>query len=181
MPSPSSIFVAAFPPHHHIALPPCTITTELSDFLPCTPRTIIMGLPSKILREILVSVDGEYSKTLWSLCLTCKHFRNNVEKHGEPEYNLRGKQIEDTFEISVQMRDQPHLRKLMRSVRLNLGSAAHSTCAKEEMLALASSLGLKYQPTALFSGEAHWLTTVQRQSGSRLHYRMSNLWSSCLA
>ncbi|KAF1923463.1 uncharacterized protein M421DRAFT_9692 [Didymella exigua CBS 183.55] len=50
--------------------------------------TAIMDLPTEILREIFNAVDSEFSKTLCSFSLTCRHFHGIVEEYCEPEYNL---------------------------------------------------------------------------------------------
>ena len=110
---------------------------------PWTPATSIMDMPIEVLREILISVDGEFSRTLWSLCLTCRHFRNIVEEHCEPEYNLRGKFIEDPFAMMEQLRDRPHLRRLLRSVRIEYNEPQHRDYTEKETLPLLTHLGLE--------------------------------------
>lgn len=110
---------------------------------PWTPATSIKDMPNEVLREILISVDGEFSRTLWSLCLTCRHFRNIVEEHCEPEYNLRGKFIEDPFAMMEQLRDRPHLRRLLRSVRIKYNEPQHRDYTEKETLPLLTHLGLE--------------------------------------
>jgi hypothetical protein len=64
-----------------------------------TPDSAITDLPNEILRDMFLAIDGRFSKTLYSLSLTCKRFRDVVKGGCEPEYNLRGKRIDDPFAL----------------------------------------------------------------------------------
>lgn len=108
-----------------------------------TPSTTIMDMPNEILRGIFLSIDGEFSRTLWSLALTCRHLRNIVEEHCEPEYNIRGRWIEDPFVLMERFKAQPYLRNVIRVARMTDNHAEHSEFTEEELQAFASSLGLE--------------------------------------
>ncbi|KAJ4338607.1 hypothetical protein N0V95_008008 [Ascochyta clinopodiicola] len=102
----------------------------------------ILDMPNEILCEIFITIDGEFSKTLWSLSLTCKHFRNVVEEHCEPEYNLRGKWIDDPYAMMERLRDQPRLKHLVRVIRVDYNFATHTNYTEEDVDELVTSLGL---------------------------------------
>lgn len=119
------------------------MATEASATAPVwTPSTTIMDMPNEILRDIFLSIDGEFSRTLWSLALTCRHFRNIVEEHCEPEYNLRGKHVEDIYDLLEQLRNRPSLKGLIRVARMNYEHASYATRTEAEILPLLHSLGL---------------------------------------
>jgi hypothetical protein len=113
------------------------------DTSPWRPATTILKMPNEILREIFINIDGEFSKTLSSLCLTCKHFHNIVEEYCEPEYNIRGKWIEDPYALMKQLRDHPHFRTIIRVARMDCFFADHLPYTEEEVTALVRSLGLE--------------------------------------
>ena len=108
-----------------------------------TANTNIMDMPNEIVREICFNIDGEFSKTLWGLSLTCRHFRNIIEEYCEPDYNLRGRTIEDPYDFMEQLRDRPQLRKLIRVVRMNYEFAQHTKHTEEEVETLVSTFGLQ--------------------------------------
>ncbi|KAF9701112.1 hypothetical protein EKO04_001047 [Ascochyta lentis] len=119
------------------------MTTNSLNIPPRMLCTGIMDMPNEILREIFISIDGEFSKTLWSLSLTCKHFRDIVEEHCEPEYNVRGKWIEDPYALMERLRDQPRLTRLIRVLRMDCDSAKHTKHTEEEVQRLVRSLELE--------------------------------------
>jgi hypothetical protein len=107
-----------------------------------TPATTIMDMPNELLRDIFIAIDGEFSKTLYSLELTCKHFRAIVEEHCEPEYNLRGKWIEDPYALMERIKAQPRLRTLIRVARMEYNYASFTHYTADEVATLVTSLGL---------------------------------------
>lgn len=119
------------------------MTASTPDASPWTHANTILEMPNEILREIFINIDGEFSKTLWSLCLTCKHFHNIVEEYCEPEYNIRGKWIGDPYAFMEQLRDYPHLRTIIRVARMDYFFADHLPYTEEEVTALVRSLGLE--------------------------------------
>ncbi|KZM20177.1 hypothetical protein ST47_g8665 [Ascochyta rabiei] len=98
-------------------------------------------MPNEFLCEIILSIHGEFSKTLRSLCLTCKHFRNVVEEHREPEYNLRGKWNDDLYAMTERLRDQPRLKHLIRVICMVYDFAIHTKYTEEEVNNLVTPLG----------------------------------------
>lgn len=107
-----------------------------------TPNTSIINMPNEVLREIFLSINGEFSRTLYSLSLTCKHFRNIVEEHCEPEYNLRGKWIEDPYPLMERIWAHPYLRRVLRVLRMEYNFMEFTKHTEERVQALVSSMGL---------------------------------------
>ncbi|KAJ4367752.1 hypothetical protein N0V86_009874 [Didymella sp. IMI 355093] len=109
-----------------------------------TPATTIIDMPNELLRDIFFAIDGEFSKTLYSLELTCKRFCAIVEEHCEPEYNLRGKLIEDPYELMERIKAQPRLRTLIRVARMEYNYASFAQYTADEVATLVTSLGLDW-------------------------------------
>lgn len=107
-----------------------------------TPSTTIIDLPNEILRDIFLAIDGEFSKSLYSLSLTCKHFRAIVEEHCKPEYNLRGKELDHALELLEQLIDRPSFKRSIRVLNLQYQHAFLPTETSAETLTLANRLGL---------------------------------------
>lgn len=106
------------------------------------PNKNIMDLPPELLREIFISIDGQFSKTLWGLSLTCQLFRNVVEEYCEPEYNMRGNKIGDPYALLEQLRDRPHFRELIRVLRVDHDCIRRPELTFEYLESLHTSLGI---------------------------------------
>ncbi|KAF3032359.1 hypothetical protein E8E12_003877 [Didymella heteroderae] len=131
-------------------------TVNIAAALPTwTPNTGIIDLPNEILRDIFLSVDEAFSCTLWSLSLTCKHFRAIVEEHCEPEYNLRGKKLENPVELLELLCDRPHLRNSIRVANIQYQHDFVTCGTPADTLALVNRLGLAavYEELLDFTGE----------------------------
>ncbi|OSS51136.1 hypothetical protein B5807_04563 [Epicoccum nigrum] len=105
-------------------------------------------MPSEVLRQILLAIDGEFSKTLWSVCLTCKQLRAIVEEYCEPKYNVRGTIIKDPFALMERILAQPSLRFNIRAARIEFN---YDTKHTEEVGTLITSLGLEPLRIALIN------------------------------
>ncbi|KAJ4315448.1 hypothetical protein N0V94_005950 [Neodidymelliopsis sp. IMI 364377] len=127
-------------------------TNSPSPSVPWAPDTGLIDMPIEILREIFISIDGEFSKTLWSLCLTCKLFRNIVEAHCEPEYNVRGKYIEDPYALMEQIKARPQLRTLIRVACMERDFVKFTKHTEEDVRALVSALNLESIGDVMYRG-----------------------------
>jgi hypothetical protein len=128
-------------------------TKSLATAPPWTPNTSLLDMPNEVLREILLAVDEKFSRTLWSVCLTCKQLRAIVEEFCEPEYNVRGTIIEDPFALMERILAQPSLRYNIRAARMEFNYDTKHT--EEEVDVLITSLGLDSLKNALWNSYAH--------------------------
>lgn len=120
---------------------------------PWTPETNLLDMPNEVLRQILLAIDEKFSRTLWSVCLTCKQLRAIVEEYCEPEYNVRGRIIEDPFALMERILTQPSLRYNIRAVRMEFNYDTKHT--EEEVSILITSLGLESLQVALWDEWEH--------------------------
>lgn len=137
-----------------------------------TPGTIILDLPNELLRDIFLGVDEAFSCTLWSLSLTCKQFRAIVEEHCEPEYNLRGIELDNSLELLQQLIDRPHLKHSIRVLNVQYRQAFGSTETLVETKALATRLGVHKS--------YHQLSRIRHNESDRSSNTAAALLAACL-
>lgn len=128
-------------------------TESLAAAPPWTPNTSLLDMPNEILRQILLAIDEKFSRTLWSVCLTCKQLRAIVEEFCEPEYNVRGTIIKDPFALMQRILAQPSLRYNIRAARMEFNYETQHT--EGEVDILITSLGLDSLKNALWDEDAH--------------------------
>lgn len=128
-------------------------TKSLAIAPPRTPDISLLDMPNEILRQILLAIDEKFSRTLWSVCLTCKQLRAIVEEYCEPEYNVRGRIIEDPFALMERILAQPCLRYIIRAARTEYNYDTEHTEA--EVDTLITSLGLDSLKDAIWNECEH--------------------------
>lgn len=135
--------------------PTATAMTARSNTLsPCwTAATSLMDMPNEILCQIILTAGEDFPKTWWSLSLSCKHLHAIVEEHCGPEYNLRGRLIEDPFAAMEQIRARSSLRNVIRVVRMRNDYAEHVKHTQEEVDELITSRDLAHLGAIV---EAKW-------------------------
>ena len=143
-------------------------TKSLATAPPWTPNASLLEMPNEVLRQILLAVDEKFSRTLWSVCLTCKQLRAIVEEYCEPEYNVRGKIIEDPFALMERILARPSLRYNIRAARMEFNYDTNHT--EEDVDKLITSVGLDSLRNALWVAYEHgsarddeglvWLTAL---------------------
>ncbi|KAF2124127.1 hypothetical protein P153DRAFT_371014 [Dothidotthia symphoricarpi CBS 119687] len=144
---PSPIHTAPAPARHldHAAASSIdTVSTTMQDLALAvrTPTTGFTDLPTELLCQIFLDIPSNFTKTLWSLSLTCKRFHDVIEERLEPEHNLRRCVVDDPYSLIRRLTDRPALRTVIRSVKLASNISSRPPLSEAEANELVGSANL---------------------------------------